>query len=61
MIRKRIGNLRCGWHRKPFVLLKEQRQLLAAEARSANIAVIGPNANDLDALEGNYTVRLRNR
>jgi len=36
------------------VLLKNKDNFLPLKHAPANIAVIGPNANDLDALEGNY-------
>jgi beta-glucosidase len=40
--------------REAIVLLKNQNNFLPLKHAPANIAVIGPNADDLDALEGNY-------
>jgi beta-glucosidase len=40
--------------REAIVLLKNQDNFLPLKNAPATIAVIGPNANDLDALEGNY-------
>jgi beta-glucosidase len=40
--------------REAIVLLKNQNSMLPLKQPPATIAVIGPNADDLDALEGNY-------
>jgi beta-glucosidase len=40
--------------REAIVLLKNQDNLLPLKKAPASIAVIGPNADDLDSLEGNY-------
>lgn len=40
--------------REAIVLLKNKNNLLPLKQPPATIAVIGPNADDLDALEGNY-------
>jgi len=40
--------------REAIVLLKNKDNVLPLKQAPASIAVIGPNANDLDALEGNY-------
>jgi beta-glucosidase len=40
--------------REAVVLLKNKDNFLPLKNAPATIAVIGPNANDLDALEGNY-------
>src|SRR5579883_1371733 len=40
--------------RESIVLLKNQNRLLPLKKTYATIAVIGPNADSLDALEGNY-------
>ncbi|MGB2641893.1 MAG: glycoside hydrolase family 3 C-terminal domain-containing protein [Candidatus Acidiferrum sp.] len=40
--------------RESIVLLKNQNNLLPLKQAPATIAVIGPNADSLDALEGNY-------
>ena len=40
--------------RESLVLLKNKGQLLPLKETYQNIAVIGPNADSLDALEGNY-------
>jgi beta-glucosidase len=40
--------------REAIVLLKNKDHVLPLKQVPATIAVIGPNANDLDALEGNY-------
>ncbi|HEU4635612.1 MAG TPA: glycoside hydrolase family 3 C-terminal domain-containing protein [Edaphobacter sp.] len=40
--------------RESMVLLKNENQALPLTARAHTIAVIGPNAAELDALEGNY-------
>jgi beta-glucosidase len=40
--------------REAVVLLKNKDNFLPLKHAPATIAVIGPNANDLDALEGNY-------
>ncbi len=40
--------------REAIVLLKNKNNLLPLKRPPATIAVIGPNADDLDALEGNY-------
>jgi len=45
--------------RESIVLLKNQNQLLPLKRKIAKIAVIGPDADSLDALEGNYNLMLR--
>src|SRR5438552_3567375 len=40
--------------RESLVLLKNKNEILPLKNPPATIAVIGPNADDLDALEGNY-------
>ena len=40
--------------RESIILLKNQNHMLPLRKMSAKIAVIGPNADSLDALEGNY-------
>ncbi len=41
--------------REGIVLLKNKNSLLPLKQPPATVAVIGPNADDLDALEGNYS------
>ncbi len=48
------GELALRMAREAIVLLKNKDGILPLKKAPATIAVIGPNADDLDALEGNY-------
>ena len=52
--RRRIARCRCSMAQASMVLLKNQGGLLPLRSAPRTIAVIGPNADSLDALVGNY-------